>query len=223
MGFLIILILIIILYKVFWVNKTIIKIKSFFKKGFKLDQNKFGVYCYCGKQGMGKTYAVREYLEENKDKKIYCNIHSIKGIDYTPIDGFEDLLKLNNEHDCIIIFDEIFTALSKKSNKVNWNEVMSFLSQMRKRRIIFITTAQEWLEIDLTFRRYVRFQIQCYSWNLPFFNFGISKKIFCDVDEMIYDKDLMEYVAPPIKTVYSKYSKRIANLYDTYEVIKVYK
>lgn len=222
MQVLIFIILGVIIYKVFFVDKAQFKIKTFFRKGFKLDQNKFGIYCYCGKQGQGKTYSVVEFLKENENKKIYCNIDSISGIKYTPIHGFKELLELNNEHDCIIVFDEIFTALSKKSNRVNWNEVMSFLSQMRKRRIIFITTAQEWLEIDLTFRRYVRYQIQCSSRNLPFFNCGILKKVFCDVDDMIYDKDLMEYVAPPVKTVYSKYNKSVGQKYDTYEVIKVY-
>ena len=131
-----------------------IKFKTFFKKGFKPNRGKFGVYCYCGKQGSGKTYSVVEFLRNNRDKKIYANISSLKDIDYTYFSGFDELLKLRSEHDCIIFFDEIFTALTKTSKMTS--EVLDFLSQMRKRRIIFLTTAQEWLEINITLRRYCR-------------------------------------------------------------------
>ena len=33
----------------------------------------------------------------------------MQGVKYTPIGGFDDLLKLRNDTDCIIVFDEIFT------------------------------------------------------------------------------------------------------------------
>ena len=37
---------------------TKIKLKTFFRKGFIPKKGRFGVYCYCGKQGSGKTYSV---------------------------------------------------------------------------------------------------------------------------------------------------------------------
>ena len=33
---------------------TKIKFKTFFKRGFAPIRGRFGVYCYCGKQGSGK-------------------------------------------------------------------------------------------------------------------------------------------------------------------------
>ena len=51
-------------------NKIKIKWPTFFKKGFSPNRGKFGVYCYCGKQGQGKTYSVVEFLLQNKDKRI---------------------------------------------------------------------------------------------------------------------------------------------------------
>lgn len=60
-----------------------IKLKTFFRKGFAPKRGQFGVYCFCGKQGKGKTYSVVEFLQDNKDKKIFCNIPNIKGINYT--------------------------------------------------------------------------------------------------------------------------------------------
>ena len=138
---------------------TKIKFKTFFKKGFAPKRGKFGVYCYCGKQGSGKTYSAVEFILNNSNLPIFSNVSTIKGVTYNYFSGFDNLLKLRNQHDCIIFYDEIFTALTK-SSRIN-TDVLDFLSQMRKRRIIFITTAQEWLEINITLRRYCRYQIEC--------------------------------------------------------------
>lgn len=196
-------------------NKIKIKWKTFFKKGFAPKRGKFGVYCYCGKQGQGKTYSAVEFLLQNKDKRIYSNVKTIKGVKYTPIGGFDDLLKLRDETDCIILYDEIFTALTK-STKIN-TDVLDFLSQMRKRRIIFITTAQEWLEINMTLRRYCRYQINCRMVN--FFGLGILIKTFHDAESMKWSNEDNEYVAPLLETSVSKCNIEVANSYDTFEQI----
>lgn len=209
-------VLVVCLISVFWSNKIRIKFKTFFKRGFAPKRGKFGVYCYCGKQGSGKTYSAVEYLLENKDKRIYSNITSIQGVKYTPIGGFDDLLKLRNETDCIIVFDEIFTALTRTSKMTT--EVLDFLSQMRKRRIIFITTAQEWLEINMTLRRYCRYQIDCRMIN--FFGLGILIKTFHDAEQMKWSQLENEYVAPVLETSISKCNIEVANSYDTFEQIK---
>lgn len=200
----------------FHTNKIKIKWKTFFKKGFAPKRGKFGVYCYCGKQGQGKTYSAVEYLLQNKDKRIYSNVKTIQGVKYTPIGGFDDLLKLRDETDCIILYDEIFTALTKTS-KIN-TDVLDFLSQMRKRRIIFITTAQEWLEINMTLRRYCRYQIQCRMIN--FCGLGILIKTFHDAESMKWSNDDNEYVSPLLETSISKCNVEVANSYDTFEQIE---
>lgn len=198
------------------INRKIrIKFKTFLKRGFKPSRNKFGVYCYCGKQGKGKTYSSVEYLLENKDKKIYANLESLKGVEYTPIGGFDDLLDLRHEHDCIIFFDEIFTALTRNSRMTT--EVLDFLSQMRKRNIVFITTAQEWLEVNITFRRYCRYQIDCNMF--PILNTGLLIKTFHDAEQMKWSNEANEYVAPIVETTISKCNLEVAKSYDTFETI----
>lgn len=197
-------------------KKLKIKWKTFFKKGFAPKRGKFGVYCYCGKQGQGKTYSAVEFLLQNKDKRIYSNVKTIQGVKYTPIGDFDDLLKLRDESDCIIFYDEIFTALTK-SSKIN-TDVLDFLSQMRKRRIIFITTAQEWLEINMTLRRYCRYQIQCRMIN--FFGLGILIKTFSDAEQMKWSNEENEYVSPLLETSISKCNLCVANSYDTFEQIE---
>lgn len=212
-----IIILIIVIFAIYlYQNKIHIKIKTFFKKGFNANRGKFGVYCFCGKQGSGKTYSAVEFLLQNKDKKIFSNVKSIKGVDFTPIDSFDDLLALRFESDCIIFYDEIFTALTRTS-KIN-NEVLDFLSQMRKRKIIFITTAQEWLEINITLRRYCRYQIECSMRN--FLGLGILIKTFSDAENMKWSNEDNDYVAPLLETTISKCNLCVANSYDTYEQIK---
>ena len=176
MGKYIIIFLVVVLFIWLYRNKIKIKIKTFFHRGFVPIKGQYGVYCYDAKQGQGKTYSVIEYLLQNKDKRIYSNVKSLKGVKYTPISNFDDLLALRNETDCIIFYDEIFTALTRTS-KID-TDVLDFLSQMRKRRIIFLTTAQEWLEINITLRRYCRYRIHCKMFS--FLGLGILiKEFYC--------------------------------------------
>lgn len=213
----IILIIVFLVFLFIRFRHTKIKLKTFFKKGFAPKRGRFGVYCYCGKQGSGKTYSVVEFLKnQDSDVKIYSNISSLNGIKYTYFNGFDNLLKLRDEHDCIIVYDEIFTALTK-STKLS-NEVLDFLSQMRKRRIVFLTTAQEWLEINITLRRYCRYQIECKMLNI--LGLGILVKSMYDAEQLKWSNDDNEYIAPLIETTISKCNLSVAKSYDTFEQIK---
>ncbi len=211
-----ILIIMFIIALFYCLRNTKIKWRTFLKKGFAPKRGKFGVYCYCGKQGQGKTYSVVEYLKEHKDMEIYANIKSIEGIDYTYFSGFDELLKLRDKTDCIIVYDEIFTALTKTS-RIN-QDVLDFLSQMRKRRIIFLTTAQEWLEINITLRRYCRYQIDCKMLNI--LGLGILIKNMYDAEQMKWSQLDNEYIAPLDTRTISKCNLCIARMYDTFEQIK---
>lgn len=211
--FALIVLLIVLLIKF---RHTKIKWKTFFKKGFAPKRGKFGVYCYCGKQGSGKTYSAVEFILNNTDIPIYSNVATIKGVNYTYFSGFDELLKLRDKTDCIIFYDEIFTALTK-SSRIN-TDVLDFLSQMRKRRIIFITTAQEWLEINITLRRYCRYQIECKMLNL--LGIGILFKHMYDAEQLKWSNEDNEYIAPLIETTISKCNVSVANSYDTFEQIK---
>lgn len=203
----------IVLYRL----KIKIKWKTIPKKGILVNRGDFGVYCFCGKQGKGKTYSIVEFLknEVKPGTKIYCNIKSIKGLEYEYFNGFDELLKLRTEEDVVIVYDEIFTALTK-SSKIN-TDVLAFLSQMRKQHIVFLTSAQEWLEINITLRRYCRYQIECSTRNI-----GCSWLIkrFYDAELLKWDNLENEYVAPIISTTISKMNKSIAESYNTFEVIK---
>lgn len=195
-------------------NKIKIELPSFFKSGFHANKGKFGVYCYCGKQGNGKTYSTVKFLKKNQNLTIYSNIH-LHNIDYIPYSGISQLLNIKTKN-CIIVFDEIFSEITK-STKIT-KDILSFLSQMRKRQVIFITTAQEWLEINITLRRYVRFQIDCNIITPPFIS-SILIERYRDGDSMKWSNEDNEYIAPIIATKISKLNKTVADCYDTWETV----
>lgn len=85
---------------------------------------------------------------------------------------------------------------------------------MRKRKIIFLTTAQEWAEIPLTFRRFCRYEIKCNMLNI--FGIGILIKRFGDAENMKWSDEEQEHVCPLNETTITHCRKFVADSYDTY-------
>lgn len=187
-----------------------------------------------GKQGKGKTYSAVKFCIDRKldtDCKIITNVESFTIFrDTVYINNITDLIQYvldyvdNSVEDVpniIIFFDEIFTILEKQT-RIN-KEILSFISQLRKRKIIFVTTAQEWLEINVTFRRYVRYQIDCNMFSFPILKTAFLLNYINDGEFLKWDKDANEYVAPRIATNFSKGNLSIIESYDTFETIKTSK
>lgn len=208
-----------------WKNHVRIKFKSFTKKGFRPVRGDFGVFCYTGAQGKGKTYSLIEFLFNNqKDLIIFSNIHNLSNIENVRyFTGFKQLIEIKEALDSgllvipkkkklVIVFDEIFTEL-QKGDKLS-KPVLDFLCQMRKRKIKFLTTAQYWGELPLSYRRFCRFQIDCNM--IPFLWTGILIKVFHDAENMKWDQMEQDFVAPITETTITKCSKKIANSYDTF-------
>lgn len=128
-------------------------------------------------------------------------------------------IKNNLEDKYIIFFDEIFTILEKRQ-AIN-KEILSFISQLRKRNIILITTAQEWAEINITFRRYCRYEIDCSMFALPFSKTAFLFNSINDGDLMKWDEQEQEFIAPRISANLSKCNKYVIDSYDTFETINV--
>lgn len=116
---------------------------------------------------------------------------------------------------CIIFYDEIFTEITKNTKLSK--EVLGFLAQMRKKHNIFITTCQEWLELPVSMRRFVRFDIKCKTYSI--FGKGFLVEKYENAEEMTWSQLDNEYIAPVIALKISKYNKRVVDKYDTWEVI----
>lgn len=195
MIYIFIIIIVFIIYY-FISNHIRVDYKSLFKKGFVKNDNYFGLYCYTGKQGTGKTYSCVNFLIKNKILHNYIVITNVKSFnafnDTIYMTDINDIIDFLEEHEndgkkYIIFFDEIFTILEKKT-AIN-KKILSFISQLRKRKIIFVTTAQEWSEINITFRRYVRFQVSCNMFSVPIINRAFLINKINDGDGIKWDND----------------------------------
>lgn len=228
MGILFFILIFLFFYFIFFIysNKIHIDWKTFFRRGFQKIDNDFGLFCYCGKQGKGKTYSAIKFLIERKlenDYLILTNVHSFKVFkDTLFFNDINDIIDYcekfkDNDKNVIIFFDEIFTILEKQT-RIN-KKILAFISQLRKRHIIFITTAQEWSEINITFRRYVRYQIDCNMFSFPLGHIAFIFNSINDGDQIRWNNDLQEFVAPRISANFSKCNRSIIESYDTFETI----
>lgn len=125
----------------------------------------------------------------------------------------------NKDIKYLIFFDEIFTILEKKTAMSK--DILSFISQLRKRKILFVTTAQEWAEINITFRRYCRYQIDCHMFASPLTKTAFIFNSINDGDQIKWDNDLQEFIAPRISANFAKCNKDVIMAYDTFETIAV--
>lgn len=215
---LILIIVVMVLIFVMVKNKISIDWGSIPRPTISLAIGVFGVYCFTGKQGSGKTYSLNKFIRKHaKGKAIYSNI-TLEDLEYTHLVTIDELLALRDVRNCYIVYDEIFTLLSKTRHlpKGQADLLEEFLTQQRKQRNIFITTAQEWLNIPIEFRRFVRIQIECFTRPLGKLG-GILKEVYYDAYNMAWDNMQNEYIAPLIRTKYSKYEKRFMETYDTFE------
>lgn len=206
-------------------NKVHIKFRTFRGKGFRPERGDFGLFVYCGSQGKGKTYSLVEYLVDNNKKiKVFSNITGIQNVDdITYFRGFSGLIDIKHKLDdgdikipkkeqLVIVFDEIFTEL-QRGDKLS-KEVLDFLCQMRKRKIIFLTTCQYWAELPITYRRFCRYQIDCNM--IPVLWTGVLIKTFHDAELMKWSNDDQDFIAPITETTFTKCRRKIANSYDTF-------
>lgn len=182
---------------------------------------------------IGKTYScikrIIEVMNSSEEFLLITNVTSFK-VFYERTLFIENLYEMidtvNNycenpdfNRRIIIFFDEIFTVVNK--NYAVDDTFMSFISQLRKRHIILFTTAQEWTEINISFRRYVRFQISCRMFAFPLTKTAFLFNYINDGENLKLNPQTMEYEAPVINTKIMKGNKSVIDSYDTYQVIKV--
>ncbi len=102
--------------------KLIIRFDTLFRKGFKKIVDKYGIFCFVGKQGDGKSYSCCDTINEVRgDKKVITNQYKYAMLNkdfaiyepnfYTIIDKFNKGIYDTNY---IIFYDELFTLLEKR-------------------------------------------------------------------------------------------------------------
>lgn len=197
-----------------------LRIETLFRKGLPKIDDRHGVYFITGRQGSGKNYyATMFLLKQSKElcNKIKTNIKSLKipGFIIEYFERIEDLYYDIEEH-CIYVIDEI-SRKYKKDSKCD-TQFYAWLNQSRKRKRIVLLITQEWRELPMWIRRPAKYMITTKRTRLLNL-FGIFTTIVADAENMVFNKDEGEYECPPIKYIYYKRNKCVADLYDTFEAV----
>lgn len=172
----------------------------------------------CGPQGSGKTY-LAVYLatlqSKNRCKYIKTNIKSLKlkGYEVRYFEKIQEIYK-DTDNNCIYIIDEVSRKYDK-SSRTDTN-FYAWLMQSRKRcRIVYLIT-QEFKELPMWIRRPLK---RSYSTKPLLFFKNIFITTIGDAENMILDKDSLEWTCPPLRFLIYKRNKCIADSYDTFEPI----
>lgn len=200
--------------------KLDLRFDTFFRKGLKPIDDRFGVYFVTGRQGSGKNYYATMLLLQQNPKmlnKVYTNVHSlnIPGINIEYFDKIDELYNNIDEY-CIFLIDEISKKYDRNSRTDT--QFYAWLNQSRKRHRIVILITQEWRELPMWIRRPAKYMITTKKTAL-LNKLGFFTSIVGDAENMVFNKDEGEYECPPILYIIYRRNKRIADLYDTFEPI----
>lgn len=219
-----IIVVLVILFIYIKKKKLHIDWQSFFCKGFKKIDDCYGISSWDGKQGSGKSYSVAEFIRQNRNgKKVITNqkgyYENHKDFCIYESNIYDVISKFNNgvyDKEYIIFWDELFSMVTKGDLP---QEIRVFISQLRKRHLILLTTMQEWLDTNISFRRYVKFSTNCSSRNI--LGSCWSKNVTISGYDLKWDNIANEYVAPVLSTTIRKCRKEVADSYDTDEIIGI--
>lgn len=209
--------------------RVIIDFKSIFRRGKFVFRGPFGIYNWDGPQGCGKTSSLVNFLlyRRKKDgaKLVFSNIKSLQ-LPYTKVEyfsGFDGLKDICHRIDFglipkdktkYIVFDELLAEFCRGS-KID-SSVLEIIAQLRKRKIILLSTSQYWSAIPKDFRMMCRYRIVCKT-----FLHRYQLNIYQDAENMHYVPEIDDYEAPYVKTDIFKISKRSLDCYNTAE--RIYK
>ncbi len=193
--------------------KIFIDEKSLIRKGIKVRDSQYGVYCFTGFQGSGKTMNAVEFLQRNAPSggaaKIYTNIDSLT----LPHTYISETGQLNPKwRDCFVVIDEIHKAYPKTAKTDRF--FYSFLQESRKHHRVTIIITQEWKEVPMWLRRPCKLIVG---------NHRLVRNLLCetiqDARTMRWDEAENDYVCDTVQKNIKKWNKRIAEFYDTEETI----
>lgn len=213
--------------------RTFTKPRRRVKRGFPT-----GTVFFTGKQGKGKSLSASHYLQMLKNKYpnlyIYSNIKlsiadkvitSEEVADHIldrKIDGeacgvceacLRDVLCVEQTEIPIAFFlDEIQTVLFSGKKSVSF-ETFKAICQQRKALKTIIGTMQEFLDLDIKYRRQLQAQVEV-------FNFGpVQFELWKDPESLHFDTKKNDYVGRTRRINIWKRHNEAYDIYDTFEIV----
>lgn len=197
--------------------------KTFFKKATP-SGNTFpvGMVLFTGHQGAGKSISALHYLMYLQRKYPHARVISNIKLDVpnfeqkAPEDLEEALLHDYGREPVIYLLDEIQTLLrGQKGGKSYLSpDVLMSIQQQRKANKTILGTLQEFLDLDISYRRQLRSQVQCrHAGNLQI-------EYWLDPSTLKYDKDNNKYTGKVMDIWLWKRHDLVYDKYDTYEIVK---
>lgn len=177
-----------------------------------------GTIIFTGRQGAGKTLSATHYLV--RLKRNYPNMFIFSNIQLTIADKIitsdevqKYILWVHPKGYPIAFFlDEIQTVLFNSKQSVSI-EVFKSICQQRKALKTIIGTAQEFLDIDIRYRRQLNSLVEC----SPFFKFQCERWV--DPDTLSLDPQTNKYIGETKMFNIWKRHNAAFDIYDTYEIV----
>lgn len=181
--------------------------------------NLYGVTCYCGRQGSGKTIGVVEQLERIKMQFPECLVCT--NINYInqdiPLTSWLQLLYLRNgDKGVVFVIDEV------QNNGLDWTKfpetLLRVITMQRKQKIKIFLTSQVYKNVVIQLRRQCFDVIECKT----FFGRWTRHKCY-DAEE--YNNIVDEATPEKRMRLQRKWkysyiqSNSLRNLYDTNEIV----
>lgn len=181
--------------------------------------NLYGVTCYCGRQGSGKTIGVIEMLE--RIKRAYPKCIICTNIDYIkqdlPLTSWLQLLYLRNGEDGVVfVIDEV------QNQGLDWTKfpdsLLRVITMQRKQKIKIYLTSQVYKNVVIQLRRQCFDVVECKTF------FGRWTKHKCyDAEDYNHIIDMATDTRRKKMFKKWKYSfiqnNHIRKLYDTNQVV----
>ncbi len=181
--------------------------------------NLYGVTCYCGRQGGGKTIGIVEQLE--KIKQLYPEALICTNINYTkqdiPLTSWLQLLYLRNgKKGVVFVIDEI------QNNGLDWSKfpetLLQVITMQRKQKIKIYCSAQVYKSVVIQLRRQCFDVVECKT----FFGRWSLQRCY-DAEEY---NNIIDIATPEKRIKMRKkfrysyiQSNLLRNLYDTNQVV----
>jgi hypothetical protein len=193
------------------------------KQGKNKTVHLYGIKCFVGNVGTGKTMSLVRYLEQHREKygdRIYIATNFYyKNQDFA-IENWE-VLKKDYDKPVIFGYDELQNEFNSRNYRTFPIALMQVLTQNRKKngkQIVY--TAQDFDTVDKNFRRLTTEVVQCHTFfgRLGLVSFYTYRN-YLHLMATVNVETRLKNVKPMTRSIYVQ-SDYLRNLYDSYQVLE---